>query len=397
MKHWSCESSSTNGPSERSRNRRRLLDKSRDAITVQDLDDNILFWNQSAERLYGWSAAEALGQEADKLLSKGPSRPFEEATQISLERGEWVGELQQVTRAGKEILVESRWTLVRDDEGRPKCRLIVNTDITEKKKLESQFLRAQRMESIGTLAGGVAHDINNVLTPIMMSVELLKMDLPATQRKSLLNDLEATAQRGADMVKQILSFARGVEGKRIQLQLRHIVGEIDKMLRRTLPKTIEMTTSVPRDLWALQGDPTQLHQMVMNLCVNARDAMPQGGSIAVTAANVMLKEADCVSHARRQAWPLCASDCCGHRHRHSARDSGQDLRPVLHDQGIWQGDRPRAVHRAGHRQGPRRRSSRSPARWARERNSRFFCRRWKAPRPSQPRSKPAKPPQVTAN
>jgi PAS domain S-box-containing protein len=299
-----------------------LLDKSRDAITVQDLEDNILFWNQSAERLYGWSAAEALGQEAGKLLSKGPSRPFEEATQISLERGEWVGELQQVTRAGKEILVESRWTLVRDDEGRPKCRLIVNTDITEKKKLEGQFLRAQRMESIGTLAGGVAHDINNVLTPIMMSVELLKMDLPAAQRKSLLNDLEATAQRGADMVKQILSFARGVEGKRIQLQLRHIVGEIDKMLRRTLPKTIEMTTSAPRDLWAVQGDPTQLHQMVMNLCVNARDAMPQGGSIAVTAANVMLKEADCVSMPDAKPGPYV---------RLTVLDTGTGIPPEIQD------------------------------------------------------------------
>jgi two-component system, cell cycle sensor histidine kinase and response regulator CckA len=143
------------------------------------------------------------------------------------------------------------------------------------------------------LAGGVAHDINNVLTPILMSVELLKMDLPAAQRKSLLNDLEATAHRGAEMVKQILSFARGVEGQRIQLQLRHIVSEIDKMLRRTLPKTIEMTSAIPRDLWAIQGDPTQLHQMVMNLCVNARDAMPQGGTLAISAVNLLLKESDC--------------------------------------------------------------------------------------------------------
>jgi two-component system sensor kinase len=271
-----------------------LLDKSRDAITVQDLDGTILFWNQSAETLYGWTEAEAMGQEAAKLLFKGLSRPFEEATQISLERGEWVGELQQVTRFGKELIVESRWTLVRDDQGKPKCRLIVNTDVTERKKLESQFLRAQRMESIGTLAGGVAHDINNVLTPILMSIELLKMELPSAQRKSILTELESTAQRGADMVKQILSFARGVEGKRIQLQLRHIVGELDKMLRRTLPKTIEMTTTIPRDLWTIQGDPTQLHQMVMNLCVNARDAMPNGGILQVNAANVKLTETDCL-------------------------------------------------------------------------------------------------------
>jgi len=273
-----------------------LLDKSRDAISVQDLEDNILFWNQSAERLYGWSVGEALGQEAGKFLFKSPSRPYQEATQKSLATGEWVGELQQVTRDGKEILVESRWTLVRDDSGRPKCRLIVNTDITEKKKLEGQFLRSQRMDSIGTLAGGVAHDINNVLTPIMMSVDLLKMDLPAEQRKTLLNELEISAQRGADMVKQILSFARGVDGDRIQVQLRHIVGEIDRMLRRTLPKTIEIQTTIPKNLWALQGDPTQLHQLVLNLCVNARDAMPQGGALIVAAANTLLEESDCVGH-----------------------------------------------------------------------------------------------------
>jgi PAS domain S-box-containing protein len=299
-----------------------LLDKSRDAIMVQDLEANILFWNQSAERLYGWTVAEALGQEAGTLLFKTSSRQFQEVTQLALQRGDWVGELQQVTRAGKEILVESRWTLVRDDDGRPKCYLIVNTDVTEKKKLEGQFLRAQRMESIGTLAGGIAHDINNVLTPIMMSVELLKMDLPAAQRKSLLTDLEATVQRGADMVKQILSFARGVDGKRIQFQPRHIVGEIDKMLRRTLPKTIEVSASLPRNLWALQGDPTQFHQMVMNLCVNARDAMPQGGTLAINAANVMLGEADCVGLPDAKPGPYV---------RLSVLDSGMGIPPEIQD------------------------------------------------------------------
>jgi PAS domain S-box-containing protein len=272
-----------------------LLDKSRDAILVQDLEDTILFWNRSAERLYGWAAAEALGQEAGKLLLKGPSRALKEATQVSLERGEWVGELQQVTHAGKEIVVESRWTLVRDDAGKPKCRLIVNTDITEKKKLEARFLRAQRLESLGTLAGGVAHDINNVLTPIMMSVELLKMDLPPDQRLALLGELEASAQRGADMVKQILSFARGVEGKRVQLQLRHLIREIDKMLLRTLPKTIELDTAIDRNLWTVNGDPTQLYQLLMNLCVNARDAMPAGGRIVVRAENTELAAADCAA------------------------------------------------------------------------------------------------------
>jgi two-component system sensor kinase len=299
-----------------------LLDKSRDAILVQDLEDTILFWNQSAERLYGWPEADALGKEVCRLLFKNASPRYQEAVQQSLERGEWVGELGQVTRAGKEIVVESRWTLVRDDAGNPKCRLIVNTDVTEKKKLETQFLRAQRMESIGTLAGGIAHDINNVLTPIMMSVDLLKMDLPADQRATLLDELSASAQRGADMVKQILSFARGVEGERVQLQLRHIVGEIDKMLQRTLPKGIEMRSSLPRDLWPLPGDPTQLYQLVMNLCVNARDAMPKGGRLTVAATNLVLGEQDCAGLPEAKPGPYV---------RLTVTDTGTGIPPEIQE------------------------------------------------------------------
>ncbi len=170
-----------------------LLDKARDAITVHDLEGNILYWNLSSERLYGWSTAESIGRKSQELLYRGPSKPLVEATRLVLDKGEWTGELTQVTKDGKEITVESRWTLVRTDAGTPKCKLVVNTDITEKKKLEAQFFRAQRMESIGTLAGGIAHDINNVLLPILMAVDFLKTDLPTAQRLTILNDLECSA------------------------------------------------------------------------------------------------------------------------------------------------------------------------------------------------------------
>src|SRR5262249_36177186 len=157
-------------------------------------------------------AAEVLGRKSEDLLYRAPSKAVAEARRQVLENGEWTGELIQVTRDSKEIIVESRWTLVRNDAGRPRAKLVVNTDVTGKKKLEAQFLRAQRMESVGTLAGGIAHDINNVLLPIMMSVDLLKDDLPKEQRLAILTELESSAQRGAEMVKQILSYARGVEG-----------------------------------------------------------------------------------------------------------------------------------------------------------------------------------------
>jgi two-component system cell cycle sensor histidine kinase/response regulator CckA len=265
-----------------------LLDKARDAISVHDLDESILYWNRSSERLYGWSAQETVGKKSEELLYRGPSRPLADARRLVLEKGEWMGELTQVTKDGKEITVESRWTLVRADSGLPKCKLVVNTDITEKKKLEAQFFRAQRMESIGTLAGGIAHDINNVLLPILMSVDILKSNLTAEQRLTILNDLESSALRGADMVKQILSFARGVEGQKVLVQLKHVVGEMVNMIKRTFPKSIDFRADLPRDLWMIEADTTQLYQMVMNLCVNARDAMPEGGRLTLAAKNTTL-------------------------------------------------------------------------------------------------------------
>ena len=262
-----------------------LLDKAQDAISVHGLDDRILFWNRSAERLYGWTAGEALGRRGGELLFRGPSQ-LEAAVEAVAAKGEWAGELRQVTRAGKEIVVESRWSLVRDDAGSPKARLVVSTDVTEKKKLEAQFLRAQRLESLGTLAGGIAHDINNVLTPILMGVGLLKMGLAPDEQEAILNDLEASAQRGADMVKQILSFARGVEGQRVLLSLAPVIADLERMVTRTFPKSIAVTVDVPPGLWPVAGDATQLYQMLMNLCVNARDGMPAGGRLTLTASNL---------------------------------------------------------------------------------------------------------------
>ncbi|CAG1006533.1 Blue-light-activated protein [Methanosarcinales archaeon] len=152
---------------EKIREQSALLDKAHDAIGVCDLEQHLIYWNKGSERLYGWSAKEIAGKNANELLYRGESPRRIEAKNNVIEKGEWAGELYEVTKAGKEVIVESSWTLVRDDAGKPKSILVINTDITEKKKLEAQFLRSQRMESIGTLAGGIAHDLNNVLTPIM--------------------------------------------------------------------------------------------------------------------------------------------------------------------------------------------------------------------------------------
>jgi len=267
-----------------------LLDQAQDAIMVRDLDQNILFWNKSAEHIYGWTAAEAIGKNARDLIIKQPSETFETARKTVLENGEWKGEMHQSRRDGKAIVVESRWTLVRDEKGKPKSILVINTDVTENKRMEAQFLRAQRMESIGTLAGGIAHDLNNVLSPILMAIDMLQMKATDESSRKWFDVLRTNAQRGGDMVRQVLSFARGVEGERVALQPKHMVKEIIKILRETLPKSIEISFQIPNDLWIISADATQIHQVLMNLCVNARDAMPDGGSISITAENVFLDE-----------------------------------------------------------------------------------------------------------
>jgi len=267
-----------------------LLDQAQDAILVRDLDQTILFWNKGAEKIYGWSAEEAVGKNAGELLFKEPSAQFDEARRHVIQNGKWQGETHQTRRDGAEIIVESRWTLVQDEEGQPNSILVINTDITEKKRMESQFLRAQRMESIGTLAGGIAHDLNNVLSPILMAIDMLQLKATDETSKKWFGVLRTNAERGGNMVRQVLSFARGVEGERVALQPKHLIKEIVKILRETLPKSIEIGFQIPGDLWIISADATQMHQVLMNLCVNARDAMPEGGSISIKAENVFVDE-----------------------------------------------------------------------------------------------------------
>ncbi|MEH2408838.1 hybrid sensor histidine kinase/response regulator [Nostoc sp.] len=282
---------------EKIREQAALLDVTTDAICVRDLNNQIIFWNKGAEALYGWQATEVWGKNASELLYDEPSPEIEAALLQVISKGKWQGELTKLTKTDKEILVASRWSLVCDEQGKPKSILTVDTDITEKKHLEAQLFRAQRLESIGTLASGIAHDLNNILTPILAGAQLLPLKFPDADKRTrhLLEILEINARRGADLVKQVLSFARGVEGKRITLQLKHLIVEVAKILKETFPKSIEISTDVPQDLWMVSGDSTQLHQVLMNLCVNARDAMANGGSLSISGENLLIDQ----NYARR--------------------------------------------------------------------------------------------------
>ena len=266
-----------------------LLETANDAIIVRDLEHRILYWNKGSERLYGWKAAEALGRRSPELVDMDPPG-FDTAFAQFMKEGAWAGELRNRAQDGRELVVLGRWTLVRDEAGQPKSVLVINADITEKKQLQSQLLRAQRLESIGQLASGVAHDLNNILAPMIMVAPLLRMEVKKPEILRLIDILESNTRRGADVVKQILTFARGLKGDKGPVPTRPLLKEVATVVEETFPKAIAIEASIPEDLWMVDGDATQLLQVLMNLSVNARDAMPNGGTLTLAGENLMVDE-----------------------------------------------------------------------------------------------------------
>jgi len=259
-----------------------LIDEARDAIFVRDLSHRVTFWSKGAERIYGWTAADALGRFCYELLHVDEAQ-FEAAVEVVLREGQWNGEMVRKAASGAALTVNSRWTLMRDGQGVPKSILSIETDITEPKRLEQQFLRAQRMESIGTLSGGIAHDLNNLLMPIVMGVDMLKRLDPDERNLRVIKNIERSAKRGANLVKQMVSFARGADGSRVAVNLGDVIAEVQSIAESTFPKSVRFETDISPDLPLILGDATQIHQVLLNLCVNARDAMPGGGWLSLTA------------------------------------------------------------------------------------------------------------------
>ena len=269
-----------------------ILDESEDAIVVREMDGRILFWNKGAELIFGWTAEEAAGQNVrDLLFSKEPSGFDQANAPMFYNEGE-TDELRLVTKDGREIMVERKWTLMRDEAGNLKSVLVIMTDITKTKKIEAQLFRLQRLDSIGALAAGIAHDLGNALAPILMTVQLLKSRVNDESSERYLDMIQRNVNRSVDLVKRVLGFVRGVEDERDTLKLRPLIYEIEKMLKGTLPKSIAIEISIEKDLWSAVGNATQIHQMIMNLCVNARDAMPEGGRLLIAVENVSLNETE---------------------------------------------------------------------------------------------------------
>jgi two-component system, cell cycle sensor histidine kinase and response regulator CckA len=288
---------------DRVREQAALLDLAHDAIFVRDLEGRITFWNKGAERLYGWTAAETAGKTTSQLFPGGGPVAVGQAEQEILEHGEWSGEFHRRTRENREITIDSRWTLLRDEQSNPRSVLVIEADVTEKKKLETQFLRAQRMEGIGTLATGMAHDLNNILAPILISAGTLRWELAPEEREDAIKHIEAGVKRGAEVIRQVLTFGRGVEGERVAVNPADLLRETALIVSQTFPKDITIVQDVAADVWPIIGDKTQIHQVLLNLCINARDAMPEGGQLTLSIHNVMVDEHYHVLHAPGRPGP----------------------------------------------------------------------------------------------
>ena len=267
---------------EKIREQAELLDETNDAVVVRDLGNHIIYWNKGAERMYGWTSEETLNRNAGEFLCCTPER-YPQVLGEVMSKGVWSGEIKHFTKKQGAIIVDSRWTLVSDADHKPKSILTINTDVTERKNLEAQYFRAQRLESLGILAGGIAHDFRNILTPVMIGLELIDQHLTEKEDHDIVAMLQRNLQRGADLSKQLLTSTRGAEGVHIPISVSSIISEIEKTIRETFPKSIRIQTKLDSVLPLLMGDPTQLHQVLINMCINARDAMPFGGTLNITA------------------------------------------------------------------------------------------------------------------
>ncbi|MCA9239570.1 MAG: PAS domain S-box protein [Planctomycetales bacterium] len=275
----------------KARHQAAVLDQVRDAVHIRDAEGRITYWNQGSTQLYGWTAEEAVGKRVSDLMSPERLPAHDKAEAAIAADGVWLGEITQFTKDGREIIAEQRRSELRDESGEVAGLLVINTDVTEQKKAEQLERRNQRLDSIGTLVGGIAHDLNNVLTPIVMGAKLLEREQPPESRQQLLSTIHASAERGAEMIRQLLSFAGGRRSEQVQsVHVCPVVRELVGILRHTLPKSIQIETDCTADLWSVRCDPTELSQVLMNLSINARDAMPDGGTLTIQGSNVRFQD-----------------------------------------------------------------------------------------------------------
>jgi len=286
------------------RHQARLLDQASDAIYVTDLEGKFTYGNLAAEKKSGWVLREIQGREIPEVFADITPEKLALVRVEVEQKGLWQDEVMIRNKAGDPLWIDLRVSPLREANGALSGHMLIGTDVTEKRELAEQFLRVQRMENIGMLAAGIAHDFNNVLAPIGMVATLLRGQLTGDRNLRFLETLEKSAERGAGLVRQIMGFVHGVDAGARELQTKHLLRDVTEMMNETFPKNITLQESIPSDLWVIKGNPTQIHQILLNLCVNARDAMPAGGTLSCGGENVVLDQvtAATIPHAHPGSW-----------------------------------------------------------------------------------------------
>ena len=283
---------------EKIREQAKWLDQAHDAILMLDLDNLVRYWNKGAERMYGYSSAEVDGKNiSESIYDESGAKDFQQAYERTMQNTEWSGELHQKKRGGTVIISDCRWTLVRNSNGEPTGILQVSSDVTERKRMELRSLRAQRVESIGIFASGMVHDLNNVFSPMLIGVQILKRKIHDQRSRRLLNSIESSARYGSEMAHQVLSFVKGAEGVHTKLNPQKIIKDVCRQLENIIPDNVHLHKRISDDITAVLGDATQLHQVLINLCTNARDAMPNGGELTLTAENTVVGRETAEEHS----------------------------------------------------------------------------------------------------
>jgi PAS domain S-box-containing protein len=266
------------------------IEQAAEAIIITDTRGSIQYVNPAFEQITGYTREEAIGCNPRFLKSGRQTEAFYKQLWDTITGGEvWTGRLVNKKKNGNLFEEEATISPVRDTSGEIVNYVAVTRDITRVVQLERQLLQAQKMEAVGNLAGGIAHDFNNLLTVVLGYAELLIVDKAVPSHA--LGDLQKIAQaarNGADLVKRLLTFSRKAETNPRPLSLNHQIEQIRNLLSRTIPKMIEIDLCLANELPAINADPTQIDQVVMNLAVNAADAMPEGGRLAIATALVDL-------------------------------------------------------------------------------------------------------------
>jgi len=267
------------------REQAQLLDLAHDAIFSLDSDGTIRFWNSGAEQMYGWSRDEATGRRSHDLLQTEFPAPLEQIEEKLRVSGRWQGELIHTHRDGTHLRVLSRWALRTGPDGQPAGFLEINTDITEKRRIEEQLRHTQKLESLGVLAGGVAHDFNNLLTGIMGNASLALEDLKGSPVQPRIAEIIAASDRGALLVRQMLAYAGKGRFVMERLNLSRVVSELEPLIRTSIPRTVDLALRLDPTIPYVEGDPSQMQQLILNLAINAGEAIGEApGAVAIETA-----------------------------------------------------------------------------------------------------------------